>query len=429
MLTSCLAYAVLSNPVEAAFKWTIDRHSLLNSARINFVSETPTLKKKVAVNRISFAYIRPNDVSLSIRQTDGTSPSRDFYLDRQALTVFDAATRQYKRKKVASTVSVRDAILDELQVDELVLSVFDEGGIENYLKPLRLQKPWKYSAEGNNILLTYSKPGAVFKVGIDGRTGFMNKMVIGTGATATVWKIAVQPQAPKNLAFVAPANSYPVSDFDPKIHEPKYANAQAEAITKKMFKAYDRPAALAYEVNEGGKKTMVWFKPGAIRQRDPAIDFTMKGGHATLLDLSKKVSFAGRAQTVEMIEAVGETGSRIEPNLRALMRGANPYRLLLGENCRVAVKGKMDLDGKQCTILEADNEVALLSLIVRNSDGLVLSVSSELKTKEGQRTAGSTRIIRYLPVGSIKSGEAFALKTPPGFGSRPIKEIVPNMLG
>ncbi len=429
MLTSCLAYAVLTNPVEAAFKWTIDRHSLLNSARINFVSETPTLKRKTAVNRISFAYIRPNDVSLSIRETNSSGPSRDFYLDRQALTVFDATTRQYKKKKVASNVTVRDAILDELQVDELVLSVFDEGGIENYLKPLRLQKPWKYSAEGNNILLSYSKPGAVFQVGIDGRTGFMNKMVIGTGSTATVWKIAVQPQAPKNLAFVAPANSYPVSDFDPKIQEPKYANAAAEAITKKMFKAYDRPAALAYEVNEGGKKTMVWFKPGAIRQRDPSIDFTMKGGHATLLDLSKKVSFAGRAQTVEMIEAVGETGSRIEPNLRALMRGANPYRLLLGENCKVAVKGKMDLDGKQCTILEADNEVALLSLIVRNSDGLVLSVSSELKTKEGQRTAGSTRIIRYLPVGSIKSGEAFALKTPPGFGSRPIKEIVPNMLG
>lgn len=424
MLTACVVYLVSRDPIDYVLDWTADAHSRVMAARYlaeaNTTTDTGKMKQSFGIG-----YIRPNDFSLTINDSTGAERTRTLFLDQRVLTVLDRTTNQYRQTKVSSDVPIKDAIKGEIpQLDDLVFAMADQEGIRTYIATLRQLRPWTIKATGTEIRVSHQSGPASVALGISPRTGLLQRIIVANQGQVTDWHFTFEPKSPKSVAFQAPKNSYAVSELDPLVHEPTYASAEARAMTAKMFAAYDRPKALAFEVAEAGATTQIWFRPGAIRQRNAQVDFVYRGGQATVLSFPKRTAYSGAAKSLQVIDAVGESGARIDPALRSLMKGQNPFRLLLGENCRVSVKGKMELDGKACTILEADNKVARLSIVVRNRDGLVVSVGSETKDKSGQRTASSQRIIRYLPTSSIDSGEAFKLNTPPDFGRRPLNDIV-----
>jgi len=424
MINACLAYMCMRDPVDYLFDWSASSHARLSAARYRAVADTTTDTGKMR-QTFGIGYIRPNDFQLSIQDSTGAERTRTLYLDQRLLTVFEPKTRQYVQKRMPSNVSIKEAVLTEIpQLDDLVFALADPAGIESYYGKIRQLKPWNWKHSGDEVSLVHQKGATVVAINLSAKTGLINRVALASQGQATDWKFTYEPTSPRSVAFQAPTGSYAVSELDPEVHEPTYGSNEARILTQRMFKAYDRPKALAFEVSEGGEKTLVWFRPGAVRQKNAAVDFVFRGGKATVVSYGSRTAYSGAAKTLQVIDAVGESGGRIDPALRSLMRGQNPFRLLLGEKCRVSVKGRMELSGARCTILEVDNKVARLSLVVRNADGRVMSIGSEPKDSTGQRTAASQRILRYLPTTEIESGEVFEMKTPPEFGQRPLDEIV-----
>jgi len=424
MISASILYLASRDTIGYVMDWTSSAHSRVVAARYVAEASTTTDTGKMK-QTFGIGYIRPNDFTLSIQDSTGAERTRTLFLDQRVLTVLDPKTNQYRQTKVSSSVSIKEAITGEIpQLDNLVFAMADENGVRAYIDTLRQLKPWTVKVTPEEVGLLHQNGPASVYLGISPRNGLIKRIALANQGQATDWRFTYNPKSPTTVAFQAPKNSYAVSELDPMVYEPTYANAEAKAITTKMFQAYDRPQALAFEVAEDGKKTEVWFRPGAVRQRNETVDFVFQAGNATVVSYPNRTAYSGAARSLQVIDAVGESGSRIDPSLRSLMRGQNPFRLLLGEKCSVAVKGRMEIDGQPCTILEADNKVARLSLIVRNRDGLVVSVGSETKDKSGQRTSASQRIIRYRPTQSIKTGEAFKLNAPPEFGRRPLGDIV-----
>ncbi len=331
---------------------------------------------------------------------------------------YDPALMQYtsKARQSGQTTGAILAQLDE-GLDDLILAFSTEKGFGVWIGPLVQNQPWTVSKSGSNASLSFAKDKRRISLLADSSTGRLTKVDITTGPQRLVWNLRYADRV-AGLAFAPPPGAVEVPIFDRESKPPQFKDATARRVANKLFAAYADLSSLGYNVLRGEEKTVVQLRGRFARQDDPVASWTYDG--KTLIVHVKQTNkwYRGDMGFPDVVDAVGGLGTRVDPTLRLLMTGFNPYRRRLGDGAMVKAVGSMEIRGVPVTILESENENAIITLFVRDSDGKV--VNSSTRAKETASIDDQTVDLRYeyfeVPRDLATSGRLVAPR-----GTTPIK--------
>ena len=316
------------------------------------------------------AYDRSQGADLSIQRK---KPFR-IVITKDRIVEFDVATQQY-----ADAPRVEGSISSLLKhsagvLDELVAGLADPDGVNLWLSGLTTKGKWRFIGSAGVFGAESVEGLSRIAIQIDRSSHLLKQVSIKTDIYGSTW-VLNYGSPPKAIEFVPPKSAYKTKSVNPEIAPPAYGSQQARQITEKVFRKYDAPKLLAYQVQTAGETVSVWIDHGKIRQQDSSTDWTFIKGNLTLKNLATKDISTAKMSLTETIDKLATQNTRIEPILRLMTRGINPFRFYLGQGSVVKLTGSVKVKGTSCELLEATSPQGKLGLIVRSSDGFVLSLS------------------------------------------------------
>lgn len=345
------------------------------------------------------SYSRPGDFVIKQTTVGAPDPVRVLSKSGNSLLVYDPRTKQFARRIFQGEVGVVEAVgASGFQIDDLVLEMIKPGGMPEWVEQFKKLSNWKMAQSNGNWRLTLTGGAGQVSLDVQASSGRLAGLHAKVGEKTTDWTITYP--GGKYAAFAPPTGSFEVADIDPSLLNPTYADAGTRKAVEKMFRAYDKPRAMAVAVTTSDKKYRVWYRPGGVRQADGITDWSLVQGDLTVVD--NRTTYRGRSTVRETIDRLPQTRSRAEPLTRALMRGQNYFRVILGNGEKVRTAGKTEIDKANCTILAATGKVAEYTLIVRDSDGYVLSLSTRLVGSKDP--LGTDTSFVYMPTAGVVSG-------------------------
>ncbi len=417
MVIGLILLANSSDVISTTLNRIAAAHEAMGSASFSATGRV-TLQGKVSATKSVVRYTRPGSFVLEQTTDDSPDPVRVLSLSGKTLTVYDPSTRQYARRIFSNGVGVKEALATSgMQIDPLVVSLIAPGGMSEWVKQFDKTKNWKLSEAGPRYKLTLSGASGSAVLDVESATGRLTGLHIGAMGQTIDWTIRYGA-TPGNATFALPNDAFEVTELDPSLINPRYEDDQARHIAEKMFKAYDKPRALAVEVSTKDRKYKVWYKPGFVRQDDGNTDWLYGRGRLTVA--YKGTTYSGESSLRETVNRLPKAHTRVEPFARDFISGRNYFRVVLGRGQRIRAQGKTKIEGDDCTILGTTGGSVEYTLIVREKDGLVLSLGS-------QPTGGNTDLseemsFRYLPVSGVLNGRDMKVSAG-GSGTRPISEL------
>ena len=384
-------------------------HRDLDKAAVSVEVQTVGIysKERTVYN---MAYDRAGFADLTIHRA---RPFR-VVVEKDRVVEYDPTAHQYA-EKAKGDESVDSALRHAAGVlDELVASLIEPNGVANWLKSVRFNESWTARIDGGRATLSNDSDDSHTSVTVDTSTHRLMAVAIKSRQYGTDWKFNYR-QPLKDIAFVAPNGARKVNEIRPEIVTPTYASAATKRMCEKVFARYDHVKGLAYTVTSPDEKFDVWIDGARARQRDTHADWLVDDKNVLLLDLGAKTAVEGKTEMTSLVDTVSTTGTRIEPLLKLLLRGINPFRFYLGQNANVRLTGSTKFSGEVCSMLESDSPAGKLMMVARDNDGFVLSVMSIPKDSNSP----VTRYFKPLAVGP----ESFRLAKPQGWASRSLDEV------
>ncbi len=199
--------------------------------------------------------------------------------------------------------------------------------------------------------------------------------------------------------------------------EPKYLDATASRTVKQALVRYAQlgklqilvPGASPYRFSIDGLR---------FKESGGGVVWVHEKGYLKLLNARTNTFFRGQAVRAEVIEQVALNGRRVDPFMRTLLVRQNYVRSLFDLNQTARTLGQAKLGGASCTLVELRSKGEKLILAVRQKDGLLASVSSQVTESAGIPMSRLERTFRYERVGSVAPG-AFQLNP----GSAKVKPL------
>lgn len=380
------------------------------------VAEVRDLAQPLRQDRVTLEFRKPD---LARVRVDAAS-RLDLWVTKNEVTLADPAVLQHAVRKREPKETPADSVAHDLGgMDGWVLAMLAANPLAGLREQAKSMNERRYSfAAGRQVVRLKGATGVVH-LEFHPRSGRVLLVRTAQGG-ATVERRFSYPQRRPALTPSPAPGSRRVAEIDPLTLPPTYADASARQATQAMFARHDRrePSTLTIATPEG--EVRAWLASGAVRQRDPWVDFSYAKGRLTLVRLKDGAAWQGDAGGSEVLEAVAAAGSRVDPMLRLLLRGENPYRLLLGRRSKVRVAGSLGSGAQEALILEGDSPSLKVTLYVRKSDSRVIGLVSEPKTKEGETVPAGVRRFEYGPAPSSGDLSLSPAKV------RPLAELLPK---
>jgi len=331
-------------------------------------------------NRYEIAYRWPNEFRIKTFYEDTSELVRDTAIEPSRIVNYDPSLQQY-------TVEVRgpdaDILNDVLKLEQglsdVVVMFVHKSGSGSWLEKLRTKSPWKTTANSNRVRLSYEGDGEKIEIDIDKRSFLLTRIDSTTRLQRQEWRLDYDTK-PKSTRFTPPGGSYQVPFFDRDIQQPTYADSRAREVTEKLFAAYSDLTSIGYKVQRSEGETTVRLYKRFVSQDGPIAEWTFDGRTLVFHHKPSDEWYRGSATFSQVIDIVGNLGTRVDPTVNLLMRGINPYRHRLGDGAHIRVMGDwVTEDGDTVTMLGAETDNADITLYVRDSDGLVLSTITRVK--------------------------------------------------
>jgi hypothetical protein len=415
MTTVCLFLAV--TPVSTiAFDQIARAHASLGAAILTATAsssgQAPALTAKY-----SLSYRWPSE--LNIRSLDPKSGKllRQRVIEPSRTVEYDPALMQYIASERPSGESLGATLANlDKDLDDLLLAFTAPEGMDVWLTDLVKLYPWKLSLRDARRSLAFKKDDHRISIEFDSKGSLVRKVDITTGGQRLVWTIDYAPSVGV-VAFRPPAGATSVPVFDREMRPPRYADAEARTVAERMFRAYDSLRAIGFDVQRDSGKTRVQVAGKIVRQDDAVATWAYDGKRLTYLDKKSGRWYTGDLRFTEVVNAVGDLGTRVDPTARLLLSGFNPYRKRLGDGSVVKVVGTVRVGKEDVTILECESDNALVTLFVRK-DGLVAGSSTRAKRATGD--PDETVDLRYTYFELPKdAASGLRLKVPSG--QRPLE--------
>ncbi|MCU0315212.1 MAG: hypothetical protein MUC92_01325 [Fimbriimonadaceae bacterium] len=418
MITTFVWVATQNNVVELTLKGIEAAYQRLASAEIRATLRSDTLEGKANI-RYHLAYRRPGKFRLTV--DPGDTKGKTVFVDGKRINVLVHRSNQLapvpvsNEQPLATTIQSQDRF-----IDPLFLHIANGVTLSEWLEPIRAVKGWRLTWKGNEGRLHFKGGASDLELRFN-QNLLLTRLNFRNGDQKTEWNLVTRPLEPANL--VPPASANRVREIDKAFIPPTYGDPQARSLTQRMLATYDRMRAARVTVVEGGKRTEFSFGNGRAWQRDEVAEWSYSRDGVRINVPGQKLTFSGKADWSQTIDAVATVGSRVDPFLRAWVRGQNPIRQILGRGVKVETMGQAEVNGEPVTILKVTSSGVTTDLYVRPRDGMVLGLATILA--EGQkRTQIDQKTFIY------GTGAGRSLTAPAGFTARDVRTVIsPDSLG
>ena len=124
-----------------------------------------------------------------------------------------------------------------------------------------------------------------------------------------------------------------------------------------------------------------------------------------------KIAGKAKGPIISLVPLGVRGGLTLEPSVRAWAYGESPLSTLPKPGMKLRLMGAMNEQGTRCDILQLRNGSVRIDIVIRHRDGLPLRIDGHSMDGRG-RDVGirSTRVFRYLTLGSPIPKSAFVLK-------------------
>lgn len=419
MLLSALYYGPIFSPIDYFFDAFVHNQALVKSERI-VASSQVYAETGNSFGKYIIDIDRPHRMQIFIEPVSlGMVPERYYYSaadSTPSALIYRPMTGQFVKSTVPGASLPQLVKQATPNIDELLSGLASGDGWRPFLQKLRSEggSSWRWKKVGKETKLYLKTNAAQFDIRFTGSVIRPTLMQFGNANGLIKWTFQYLP--PKKFSSPArESNAYEVAQFDAMLGTAKAASNTAKLTLDRLLARYDGAKSVAYISKTGSDVTKVVYSRTGIYQSDRFADWTYDGRRLTLYNKTTKQLFDGKATASEMIEAVAKSGTRVEVNLRSLMQGRNPFRLLLSDTQTVqTAKGRSV--GEQADWLQSKTPDFDLKLAVAKSDGFVLCIESSPKMDGKVVATTVTRFERFK--GSIPNQIG-----PPSTKSRPVSEL------
>ncbi len=349
-------------------------------------------------NTITFrgAYSGTDRWTLAVQHPENKGAGHQVFVNHEGFTTYDLKSRQYSVRQLKQPLPLRDVMtLAQPSLDDFFYTLIDPDTQKKFFESLKKVGPWEIR-RGAATELIYRKKTDAIVVSIDPATNeWVGLRLVGSG-NESIWTMKWSAPA-SDLAFHPPTNSFQVAKIDPLLTDPIILDASLRPMIGKMIALFEHPSSLAFQIQGNGEKLSIWVKNGSLRQKDEKADWVAGGKTLALYQPKTNAIYIGKASNNDVIEAVANVGTRVDPLARGFLKGTNPLRELLS-GMTLKKSGKATIHGASCTLIAARLGTAGLDLIIRDSDSFPVSVATTYVEAKGATTAVGVRELTRIAV-------------------------------
>lgn len=398
-------------------------HAGLGAASLTATSNLTSLGTETRT-KYEVRYRRPTEYRLRTFAPNGGPLVLDVAIGASKITIYDPALLQYVEEPRAAGEPLGQTVAEQQpNLNDLLLSFADRDGARVWIEDIS-RDAWKFESDGRLLALSYDTGGTSIVLHVSRESFLIERVDSFTGFDQLSWKLEYD-KAVRPLKFVPPAGAFEVPFFDKEMRPPTYRDDAARAATERMFDAYSGLRSIGYEVTRGDAKTTIRLRGRFTRQDDDTASWTYDGRTLVAHHKSEDRWYRGELDFPGVIDAIASLDTRVDPTLRHLMTGVNPYRKRLGHGVEVRVGGRLPVKGEATTMLLAESDDKVITLIVRDSDGLVLR-SSMRSNRPGPIASESVDLaFSYFDVPSGAATQ-YGLQAPAGATTSPVSALMPK---
>ena len=277
------------------------------------------------------------------------------------------------------------------KIDGSVDAMLNPYSVSEDLKQLSKSVKWKRTKEGKDFVYRASQGPTKFLFGFDSTTWRLRRYFVQTPDVKFDWKFTYRA-APQQFSSLLTVPSYfrKVTSFRDRPAISKSADAATDSRLRRAIRAHRN--FLQGTVFADDRKILIDYPNlGEVSEK---LGWTYSGGTLTVFRGGK---FSGKVDRAEVTAKLSTVG--IQPDLytRELLGNRAPMRSIFGSESRAKTVGKMSVNGLAGTLVELSNSQGRVSAILRDKDGLVSSVETEIKDTRGNLIERSRRAYRYAP--------------------------------
>ncbi|MBS1711601.1 MAG: hypothetical protein JSS71_07755 [Armatimonadetes bacterium] len=379
MLVSFLAALPGFKPAPFLLEGMVEAQAKVSKETID-ARATMIATKSAADNHFVIQVVRGREARIDFKLTMSNSQEESYYYRVTDSGTVANAYRPVLKQYTESRGNERD--LESLvkaatpQLDEFVVSLLTPMGLRAVLAKQDLESPlWTVSGAGANVQIEYKQKDGSAKFVVDRKSLRLQKLAFSNNLGGVVWDFKYSP-----LTSVKPVSKEPgaylVAQFDDRLSKMQVTSGAATAAIDTMFRRYDPPNSLAYELTTGREKVTAAFSNSYAYQSDAKVEWGYNGKTLTLRNKVSSLTYFGPATKEDVLAAVAACGSRVDPYLRGLMEGRNPMRRLFSESTGIATKPVANA-AEPSVVATAKSPYADLTVTFAKKDGFVLKIESQ----------------------------------------------------
>jgi len=277
------------------------------------------------------------------------------------------------------------------RLDGSVDAILNPYSVSEDLKNLAKTVEWKRTREATDVVYRATQGSSRFVFAFDATTWRLRRYYIQTPDATFDWKF-VHRAAPKSFSalLTAPATYMKVASFRDRPAVCTFANTATETKVRRALISHRN--FLKGTVFAADRKIHIDY-PNVGEKGD---DFAWAYINGTLHITKGRKS----SKAVDRAAVAGElVAAGIEPDLytRELLANRTPMRGIFGSESRAKTVGQMSVAGIAGTLVELSNSQGRITVILRDKDGLVASIETEIRDTRGNEVDRTRRAYRYAP--------------------------------
>lgn len=404
-------------PADYVFARSLAAHASMSSGTATVDSRSGLKLEHKVLTDISWA--APTDIYAAVTE-QGTK--REIFIGKYDVHIRRPDLQQYKKEKKDDKYELVEAArYTDSSLDKLALSLLQEKTMAQFFQDYEQVPKWRLDVKNGQVKLS-SKVGVVtYEFDFDATTWRLERHLMKTSMMQQAWTVNYHPTR-RPAKFKPGPQDYQVAGFEAPMQEPKYADAATKQVVAKLFRAYDRPGWLAFEVQDGGDKTVVLLKGRNLRQVTKNTDFVYDGSRLAVMDRTQNTFYAGATKSKDLSKTLAAADARIDPFVQLLVRGVNPFRYYCSRDAKAKIVGTTQAKGEKVVLIEIESNVDRMNVAMRASDGKVLSIMTQV-TSHGSNMA-TQRVFNYLPKSEVDRNDAFLVQAESGATKKPVEALV-----
>ena len=353
---------------------------------------------------------------------------RTYALTEGKLFAYDASVHERIERKAPTAGSIAERFRAAVgPIDELIVALVEPARFASFISPFQRMGKWNTKPEGKITTLWRSAGSGRTKsttaLKFEAASKRLRGLTVTLPSSKLEWKVSYGAP-PRAIGYRPPSDAAKVNSFTERPAAPRYANSKAKAVANWAMLAYDRLRHASIDIDSGqGSSSKVWISGGRLREETGPIAYVWNGSTASIRDSRRRVFYSGRAGLNRLLDALGALGSRMDPLVRQIVTRQNPVRILFMPGVIVRHVGQMSSDGVPGDILEYRARGANVSIVIRQDNGLIASMRTEILDPEGRAATQSQRNFRYGSVGKALEAAVFKLDPPVGYRKSTIASL------